>query len=51
MFCALPGAKPTSLKIQKDRFNSDSSQGDLSARILAAVSMALLVLPLGSVMD
>lgn len=51
MFCALPEAKPTPLKISKHRFNSDSSQGDLSARILAAVNAVLLVLPFGSVMD
>lgn len=52
MYCALPEAKPTPLKkIRKHRFTSDSSQGDLSARILAAVNAVLLVLPFGSVRD
>lgn len=41
MYFALPEAKPTPLKIRKHRFNSDSSQGDLSARILAAVNAVL----------
>lgn len=43
--------KPIPLNTRKHRFKPDSSQGELPSRILDSVSMAMMVMHLGSVMD